>query len=91
MALCALSGDELDIVLSRLFDPFNPFPAVHCGSITRELRKLTQALRQQLKAEHIAALYLCRKAGMYSCKEVRGPRFRLNPSFNPSPNPNSEL
>eukprot|EP00964_Phaeocystis_antarctica_P011773 scaffold6503_cov60-Phaeocystis_antarctica.AAC.3 len=90
MALCALSGDELDIVLSRLFDPFNPFPAVHCGSITRELRKLTQALRQQLKAEHIAALSLCRKAGMRSCKEVScypSP----NPDPNPDPNPNPNL
>jgi hypothetical protein len=32
---------------------------------------LTQAVRQQLKAEYKAAAALCRKAGKQSCKALR--------------------
>ena len=42
------------------------------GSANRELRLLlTPALQQQLKAAHEAAVALCHKVEMRSCKELR--------------------
>jgi len=49
----------------------DPGVAVDFGSITNELWKATQALRQQLRTDHEAAAALCRKVGMRSCKELR--------------------
>ena len=41
------------------------------GSVSSELRALTQALLQQLRADYEAAAALCRKMGKQSCKELR--------------------
>eukprot|EP00964_Phaeocystis_antarctica_P099131 scaffold65021_cov59-Phaeocystis_antarctica.AAC.1 len=48
-----------------------PGVAVAFSSASHELRKQTQALWQQLRAEHEAAAALCLKLGMRSCKELR--------------------
>ena len=71
MALAALSGDEQCIIFSQLCNTLDPGVAVAFGSINSELRTLTQAERQQLRADHEAAAALGRKAGKWSCKELR--------------------
>eukprot|EP00964_Phaeocystis_antarctica_P014065 scaffold7746_cov59-Phaeocystis_antarctica.AAC.2 len=71
MALAALSGDEQCIIFSQLCNVLDPGVAVGYGSTSSELRELTQAQRQQLRADHEAASALCRKVGMRSCKELR--------------------
>ena len=71
MALAALSGDEQYIIFVQLCDVLGPGVAVAFGSASSELWALTQAPRQQLKADHEAAAALGRKAGMRSCKELR--------------------
>ena len=71
MALLALSADEQCIIFSQLCNVLDPGIAVDFSSANHELRALTQALRQQLRAEHEVAAALCRKMGMQSCKELR--------------------
>ena len=71
MALAALSGDEQLVIFSRLCNVLDPGVAVAFGSTNSELWTLTQAPRQQLKADYEAATALGRKAGMRSCKELR--------------------
>jgi hypothetical protein len=71
MALVALSGDEQRIIFSQLCNVLYPGVAVAFGSTSNELRALTQAPRQQLRADHEAAAALCGKLGMQSCKELR--------------------
>ena len=71
MALAALSGDEQCIIFSQLCNTLDPGTAVAFGSINSELRTLTQAERQQLRADHEAAAALGCRAGMRSCKELR--------------------
>ena len=71
MALAALSGDEQRIVFSQLCNVLDPRGAVDFSSISHGLRAPTQALLQQLKADHEAAGVLCGKMGMWSCKELR--------------------
>ena len=73
MALSALSGDEQCIIFSQLCNVLDPHPgvAVAFGSASSELRALTQALLQQLRADHEVAAALGRKTGMRSCKELR--------------------
>ena len=72
MALAALSGDEQCIIFSQLCNVLDPGVAVGYGSTNSELRALTQAQRQQLRADHEAAAALCcDEAGMRSCKELR--------------------
>ena len=71
MALAALSGDEQCIIFVQLCNVLDPGVAVAFGSINSELRALTQALLQQLRADYEAATALGRKAGMRSCKELR--------------------
>ena len=66
MALSKLSGDAQGIVFVQLCnDP---------GIASNELRALTQALLQQLRADHEVAAALCRKVGLRSCKELREAR-----------------
>ena len=62
MALATLSGDEQCIIFSQLCNTLDPGIAVAFGSASSELRTLTQALLQQLKADHevAAALLLTR-------------------------------
>jgi len=71
MALSRLSGDEQGIVFVQLCNVLDPRPAVALSSANNELRTATQALRQQLKADHEAAAALCRKLGLRSCKALR--------------------
>ena len=68
MALSKLSGDEQCIIFSQLCNTLDPGVAVAFGSASSELLTLTQAERQQLRADHEAAAALGRKAGMLSCK-----------------------
>tara|TARA_B100000795_G_scaffold193904_1_gene148173 strand:- start:412 stop:1581 length:1170 start_codon:yes stop_codon:yes gene_type:complete len=71
MALSKLSEDEQRIVFTQLCNVLDPGVAVAFSSASSELWALTQAMRQQLKAEHEAATALCLKVGMRSCKELR--------------------
>ena len=71
MALSKLSGDEAGIVFVQLCNALEPRLAVYLSSTSHELRALTQALRQQLRADYEVAAALCRKVGMRSCKELR--------------------
>ena len=71
MALAALSGDELGIIFSQLCNVLDTRIAVAFSSTSNELRELTQALLQQLKADHEVAAALCRKLGLRSCKALR--------------------
>ena len=41
------------------------------SSASNELRTATEALLQQLRADHTEAAALCRKVGLRSCKELR--------------------
>ena len=71
MALSKLSGDEQCIIFSQLCNTLDPGVAVAFGSISSELRALTPALLQQLKADYKVARTLCRKMGKRSCKKLR--------------------
>jgi hypothetical protein len=71
MALAALSGDEQCIIFSQLCNVLDTRVAVAFSSTSSELRAVTQAQRQQLRADHEAAAALCLKMGMRSCKELR--------------------
>jgi hypothetical protein len=71
MALAALSGDEQCVIFSQLCNVLDTRIAVAFSSASSELRALTQAPRQQLRADYEAATALCLKMGMRSCKELR--------------------
>ena len=71
MALAALTGDEQCIIFSQLCNALDTRVAVAFSSTSSELRAVTQAQRQQLRADHEAAAALCLKMGMRSCKELR--------------------
>jgi hypothetical protein len=71
MALAALSGDEQCIIFSQLCNVLDTRVAVAFSSASSELRALTQAPRQQLRADYEAAAALGRKLGMRSCKALR--------------------
>ena len=71
MALAALSGDEQCIIFGKLCNTLDPGVAVAFSSTNSELWELTQAPRQQLKADYEAVTALCRKVGLRSCKELR--------------------
>ena len=71
MALSKLSGDEQCIIFSKLCNALDPSVAVAFSSANSELRALTQALLQQLRADHDVATTLSRKMGMRSCKVLR--------------------
>ena len=71
MALAALSGDEQCIIFSQLCNELDTRVAVAFNSTSSELRALTQAPRQQLRADYEAAAALGLKMGMRSCKELR--------------------
>jgi hypothetical protein len=71
MALSKLSCDEQRFVFSQLCNVLDPGIAVALSSVSNELWMATQALKQQLKADHKAAAALCCKLGMRNCKELR--------------------
>ena len=64
MGLAGLSGDEQCIIFSQLCNVLDPGVAVAFGSISNELRTLTQAERQQLRADHEAAAVLAGEAAL---------------------------
>ena len=81
MALSKLSGDEQGVIFIQLCNALEPRLAVYFSSASHELWELTQALRQQLRADHEAAAALCHKVErccstelggeLRSCKELR--------------------
>ena len=71
MALTALSEDGQRIVFTQLCNVLEPHLAVALSGASHGLWASTQALRQQLKADHEVAAALCLKAGLRSCKELR--------------------
>ena len=71
MALLSLSGDEQRILFTQLCNVLEPRTAVYLSSASNELRTATEALLQQLRADHTEAAALCRKVGLRSCKELR--------------------
>ena len=79
MALSALSGDEQGILFVQLCNVLDPGIAVAFGSTNSELWALTQAERQQLKADYEVAaaqatalgIALMRPFKELSCKELR--------------------
>eukprot|EP00964_Phaeocystis_antarctica_P097635 scaffold63720_cov63-Phaeocystis_antarctica.AAC.2 len=71
MALSKLSGDEQCILFTQLCNVLEPRLAVYLSSANNELRAATEALLQQLRADHEAAAALCLKMGLRSCKELR--------------------
>jgi hypothetical protein len=71
MALAALSGDAQCIIFSQLCNVLDTRIAVAFSSTSSDLWALTQAQRQQLRADYEAAAALCLKMGMRSCKELR--------------------
>ena len=71
MALSKLSGDEQCIIFVQLCNVLDPGVAVAFGSASSELWALTQAERQQLRADYEAARALCRKLEKRSCKGLR--------------------
>ena len=72
MALSKLSGDEQGIILGQLRNTLEPRLVMYFSSANKELRALlTPAARQQLRADYEAAIALCVKMGMRSCKELR--------------------
>ena len=80
--LAALTGDEQRIIFSQLCNVLDPGVAVAFGSTNSELRGLTQALLQQLRAEYEVAAALCRNLriaatwnnNLLSCKKLREAR-----------------
>eukprot|EP00964_Phaeocystis_antarctica_P120580 scaffold84294_cov54-Phaeocystis_antarctica.AAC.1 len=75
MALSKLSGDEQCIIFSQLCNVLDPRVAVAFSSTSNELHALTQALLQQLRADHevaaVLAAALCHKMRMRNCKKLR--------------------
>ena len=73
MALSKLGGDEQCLIFSQLCNTLDPLNAVAFSSASSELRALTEALQQQLKADYEAATALGRKLGwnFQSCKDLR--------------------
>ena len=75
MAFAALSGDEQRILFTKLCNVLEPRLAVYLSSASNDLREPTQALVQQLRADHEVAAALCRKLGLRSCKELREAKY----------------
>ena len=71
MALAALTQDEQRIIFTQLCNTLDPRVAMAFSSASPELWALTLALRQQLRADYEAAATLCRKMGLWSCKQLR--------------------
>ena len=76
MTLSKLSEDEQRIIFSHLCSVLEPSLAVYFSSASRGLWEQTQALRQQLRADHEAVAAMCLKVGIRS-KELRR-RWRLS-------------
>ena len=71
MALSKLSEDQHRSVFGHLCNVLEPCDAVDFSCASKGLRTATQALLQQLRADHEVAAALCHKVGLRSCKELR--------------------
>ena len=74
MALSKLSADQHRAIFRELCNVREPRDAVDFSSISPELRELTQALRQQLRADHEAEKARLWSVLMLSSKELREAR-----------------
>ena len=74
MALSKLSADQHRTIFSQLCNVREPRAAVDFSSISPELRALTQALRQQLRADHEVEKARLWSVLMLSSKELREAR-----------------
>ena len=79
MALSALCDDALGVVFGGLRNVLDPRDFVYCTSANKGLRVLTQALLQQLRADHEVAAALCREMGLRSCKALREAKLVYGP------------
>ena len=70
-SLSVLSDDELELVFKGICNPFDPRVAMAFGTVSRWMYAITQVARQQLRAQNEAAIALCLKAGIPSCKQLR--------------------
>ena len=68
MSLSELWGDVLSIVFSQLCNSLEPRIAVDFSSTSCGIWTQTQALRQQLRAAHIAAAVLCHRLASHVAK-----------------------
>ena len=68
MALLALNDDALGVIFEGLRNTLDPRVFVDLSGASKGLRALTQALLQQLKADHEAAAALCLKVGLQLLK-----------------------
>ena len=66
-----LSPDLSGVIFSQLCNTLDPGVALAFSSASSELWALTDAQRQQLKADYNAAATLSLKLGMQGCKELR--------------------
>ena len=66
-----LLPDLSGVIFSQLCNTLDPSAAVAFSSASSELWALTDAQRQQLKADYNAAAALSLKLGMQGCKELR--------------------
>ena len=69
--MVALPNELLQHIFKQACNVLDPGLAVALSSASNELRVSTQALLQQLRADHEAAAALCLKMGLRSCKELR--------------------
>ena len=74
VSMDALPNELLQHIFKQACNPLEPHLAVYLSSASHGLRALTQALLQQLRADHEVAAALCHKMGIRSCKELRAAR-----------------
>eukprot|EP00964_Phaeocystis_antarctica_P110549 scaffold74900_cov70-Phaeocystis_antarctica.AAC.2 len=70
-AIPILPDEILAHIGRQAYNPLEPRLTVYFSSASNGLRTATQALLQQLRADHEAAAALCLKVGLRSCKELR--------------------
>eukprot|EP00964_Phaeocystis_antarctica_P097074 scaffold63262_cov64-Phaeocystis_antarctica.AAC.1 len=71
VSMVALPNELLQHIFKQACNVLEPRVAVALSSASHGLWASTQALLQQLRADHKAAAALCLKVGMRSCKELR--------------------
>jgi hypothetical protein len=70
-SMSSLPYELIQLICKQATNVLEPRVAVNLSSASKELRVSTQAVRQQLLADHKEALALCLKVGMRSCKQLR--------------------
>ena len=71
ISMSALPTEVLQHIVKQASNVLDPCSAVCLSSASKELRGSTEAVRQQLQADHEEVLALCLKVGMRSCKQLR--------------------